>query len=146
MMLETITFRSRRLLAGAAVAALVFTGGPALADTPPDTLVQALAFDDIISLDPGEAFELSTGEITGNTYNMLVKLDINDTTKVVGDIASSWTVSDDGLTYTSGNSITAEDVAWSFQRAVKLNKSPAFIIQQFGLTADNVAEKAKAAD
>jgi peptide/nickel transport system substrate-binding protein len=29
---------------------------------------------------------------------------------------------------------------------VKLNKSPAFIVQQFGLTGDNVGEKAKAAD
>ena len=87
---------------------------------------------------------------------MLVRLDINDTTKVVGGIADSWTVSDDGLTYTfklkpglkfaSGNPITAEDVAWSFERAVKLDKSPAFILQQFGLTGDNVAEKAKAAD
>ncbi len=87
---------------------------------------------------------------------MLVRLDINDTTKVVGGIADSWTVSDDGLTYTfklkpglkfaSGNPITAEDVAFSFERAVKLNKSPAFILQQFGLTGDNVTEKAKAAD
>ena len=87
---------------------------------------------------------------------MLVRLDPSDTTKVVGGIAESWTVSDDGLTYTfklkpgitfaSGNPITADDVAWSFERAVKLNKSPAFIIQQFGLTGENVAEKAKAAD
>ncbi len=87
---------------------------------------------------------------------MLVRLDVNDTTKVVGALAESWTVSDDGLTYTfklkpnltfaSGNPITAEDVAWSFERAVKLNKTPAFIIQQFGLTADNVTEKAKATD
>src|SRR5262249_26263603 len=100
--------------------------------------------------------ELSTGEITGNTYDMLVRLDINDTTKVVGDVADSWTVSDDGLIYTfklkpglkfaSGNPITAGDVAWSFERAVKLNKSPAFILQQFGLSNDNVAEKAKATD
>lgn len=65
-------------------------------------------------------------------------------------------MSDDGLTYTfklksglkfaSGNPVTAEDVAWSFERAVKLDKSPAFILTQFGLTGDNVTEKAKAAD
>jgi peptide/nickel transport system substrate-binding protein len=87
---------------------------------------------------------------------MLVRLDVDDTTKVVGGVAESWTVSDDGMTYTfkikpdlkfaSGNPITAEDVAWSFERAVKLNKSPAFILQQFGLTGDNVTEKAKATD
>ncbi len=156
MMLETLTLRPRSLLVGAAFSAFVFAGAPAIADTPPDTLVQAWAIDDIISLDPAEAFEISTGEITGNTYDMLVRLDANDTTKVIGGIADSWTVSDDGLTYTfklkpgitfaSGNPITADDVAWSFERAVKLNKSPAFIIQQFGLTGDNVAEKAKAAD
>ncbi len=150
-----LTFRSRRMLAGAALSALLLAS-PALADTPADTLVQAWAIDDIISMDPGEAFEISTGEITGNTYDMLVRLDLNDTTKVVGGVAESWTVSDDGLTYTfklkpglafaSGNPITAEDVAWSFERAVKLNKSPAFILQQFGLTGDNVGEKAKAAD
>ena len=154
MMMHKIALRSRTLLTGAALAALVYAGAPALADTPPDTLVQAWAIDDIISLDPAEAFELSTGEITGNTYDMLVRLDAKDTTKVVGGIAESWTVSDDALTYTfklkpglkfaSGNPISAEDVAWSFERAVKLNKSPAFIIQQFGLTGDNVAEKAKA--
>jgi peptide/nickel transport system substrate-binding protein len=155
MLMEKMTFRSRVWLAGAALSAMLLAG-PALADTPADTLVQAWAIDDMISLDPAEAFELSTGEITGNTYDMLVRLDANDTTKVIGGIAESWTVSDDGLTYTfklkpdlkfaSGNPITAEDVAWSFERAVKLNKSPAFIIQQFGLSGDNVAEKAKATD
>ena len=88
--------------------------------------------------------------------SLLVRLDINDTVQGQGDLADSWTVSDDGLTYTfklkpglkfaSGNPITAEDVAWSFERAVKLDKSPAFILTQFGLTGDNVTEKAKAAD
>ncbi|MCC2689557.1 MAG: transporter substrate-binding protein, partial [Rhizobiaceae bacterium] len=155
MKMEMLTFRSRRLLAGAALSAMLLAA-PALAETPADTLVQAWAMDDIITMDPGEAFEISAGEITGNTYDMLVRLDLNDTTNVVGGIAESWTVSDDGLTYTfklkpgltfaSGNPITAEDVAWSFERAVKLNKSPAFILQQFGLTGDNVGEKARAAD
>jgi peptide/nickel transport system substrate-binding protein len=156
MMLGNLSSRSRGLLLGAAFSALVLSGAPVFADTPPDTLVEAWAIDDVISLDPAEAFELTTGEITGNTYDMLVRLDANDTTKVIAGVADSWTVSDDGLTYTfklkpgitfaSGNPITAEDVAWSFERAVKLNKSPAFIIQQFGLNNDNVSEKAKAAD
>ncbi|WP_353645844.1 ABC transporter substrate-binding protein [Mesorhizobium sp. WSM2239] len=155
-MMGKINGRFRVLLAGAALSALVFAGAPAHAATPADTLVLAWAIDDIITMDPGEAFEISAGEITGNTYDMLVRLDINDTTKVVGGVAESWEVSDDGLTYTfklkpdlkfaSGNPITAEDVAWSFERAVKLNKSPAFILQQFGLTGDNVTEKAKAVD
>ncbi len=42
--------------------------------------------------------------------------------------------------------MTAEDVAYSFERAVKLDKSPAFLLTQFGLKGDNVTEKAKAVD
>ena len=52
------------------------------------------------------------------------------------------TVSPDGLTFTfklrkdakfdSGNPVTANDAAFSLQRVVKLNKTPGFIITQFG--------------
>ncbi|MDG4887391.1 MULTISPECIES: ABC transporter substrate-binding protein [unclassified Mesorhizobium] len=154
MMLERFALRSRGLLAGVAMSALLAV--PAFAVTPADTLVEGFAFDDIISMDPGEAFELSTAEVTGNTYDLLVRLDLSDTSKVKGDLAESWTISDDGLTYTfklkpgmkfaSGNPITAADVAYSFERAIKLDKSPAFIINQFGISGDNVTEKAKAVD
>lgn len=37
-------------------------------------------------------------------------------------------------------------MAWSFERSITLDKSPAFILTQFGLTAKNVAQKAKASD
>jgi peptide/nickel transport system substrate-binding protein len=148
------TFRA--LSAGAALSIMMAAAPVAFAETPKDTLVEGFAIDDIITMDPGEAFELSTAEVTSNTYSLLVRLDMSDTSKVKGDLADSWTVSDDGLTYTfklkpgmkfaSGNPITAEDVAWSFERAVKLDKSPAFIITQFGINGDNVTEKAKATD
>src|SRR5438105_6640676 len=91
----------RRLTAGAAMALIMAAAVPAAyAATPADTLVQAWAIDDIISMDPGEAFEISTAEITANTYSSLVRLDLADTSKVKGDLAESWTVSDDGLTFT----------------------------------------------
>ncbi|MBV2187187.1 MAG: ABC transporter substrate-binding protein [Rhizobium sp.] len=149
--------KTMRLLTSSAAMALLLAAAPqAFAATPADTLVQGWAFDDIITLDPGEAFEISTAELTANTYSKLVNLDMNDTSKVVGELAESWTISEDGMTYTfklkpglkfaSGNPITAEDVAFSFERAVKLDKSPAFLLTQFGLTGDNVTEKAKAAD
>lgn len=148
--------RMRVMTTTAALALLLAGAPPAFAATPADTLVEGWAIDDIITLDPGEAFEISTAEITANSYSKLVNLDLNDTSKVVGELADSWTISDDGLTYTfklkpgvkfaSGNPVTAEDVAFSFERAVKLDKSPAFLLTQFGLTGDNVAEKAKAAD
>ncbi len=158
MTMGKINTRFRPLLAGAAMSLLLVSGGmaPAFAATPADTLVQAWAFDDTITLDPAESFELSPAEFIGNAYDMLVRLDIDDTTKVKPGVAESWEISDDGLTYTfklkpgikfaSGNPLTAEDVAWSFERVVKLDKSPAFILTQFGLTGDNVTEKARAVD
>lgn len=144
---------TRRAIHAASLAALVaaslpFATSPALAATPKDTLVIALAFDDIITLDPAEAFEISAGELMGNTYDRLVRLDTADPAKLVGDVAKGWKVSADGKTYSfelkpglkfaSGNPITAEDVAWSLQRAVLLDKNPAFILTQFGFTKDNV--------
>ncbi|MFB9949412.1 ABC transporter substrate-binding protein [Rhizobium puerariae] len=155
-MIHSLNKRLRVLSTGAALSLLLLTAPHAFAVTPADTLVEGFAIDDIITLDPGEAFELSTAEVTANSYSKLVALDPNDTSKVVGELAESWTVSDDGLTYTfklkpglkfaSGNAITAEDVAFSFERAVKLDKSPAFLLTQFGLTGANITEKAKAAD
>ncbi|MCO5126458.1 MAG: ABC transporter substrate-binding protein, partial [Rhodobacteraceae bacterium] len=50
----------------------------------------------------------------------------------------------DGITFHSGNPLTAEDVAFSLQRVVKLDKSPAFILTQFGFNADNVEEMIRA--
>ena len=144
---------SRRTVHGLLAASLALAYGLAPAATPKDTLVQAFAFDDIISMDPGESFELSAGEILGNTYDRLLRLDVNDPSKVIGDLAKSWTVSADGKTFTfelkpglkfaSGNALTAEDVVWSLQRAVLLDKTPAFILTQFGLKKDVVKDRIK---
>lgn len=134
-----------------AVAALAgftaLTPPTARAETPKDTLVQAWSIDDIISLDPAEVFEFTASEILGNAYQTLVGYDVKDVSKVFGVIAESWKVSDDGKTisfklregmkFASGNPITAADAVFSLQRAVKLNKSPGFIITQFGFTAEN---------
>ena len=126
----------------------------ALAATPKDTLVLALAFDDIITMDPAEAFEISTGEVMGNAYDRLIRFDVGDPSKLYGDVAKSWTVSTDGKTFSfelkpglkfaSGNPLTAEDVAFSLQRAVLLDKTPAFILTQFGLNKANVRDRVKA--
>ena len=155
MRFSTPLLSRRALVALAAFAAVWGVGlAPAGAATPKDTLVVAMGFDDIITMDPGEAFELSAGEIMGNTYDRLVRLDVKDPSKLVADVAKSWTISADGKTFVfelkpgqkfaSGNPLTADDVAFSLQRAVLLDKSPAFILTQFGLSKDNVKDKIKA--
>jgi len=130
--------------------------GGAIAGTPRDTIVVAKQIDQFISLDPAEAFEPGVGEVTGNLYDQLVGYRSATDPTIVGDLAESWSVADDGLTFrftlkpgqafASGNPVTAQDAAWSLQRAVRLNKSPAFILTQFGFTPDNAADRIRAVD
>lgn len=140
---------SLRRIGAVAIAALMLGTAPAalFAATPDDTLVIAAAIDDIVSLDPHEAYEFSGLDYVNNTYDGLVE--INPTTlELEPGLAESWSVAEDGLTYTfkmkagltfsSGNPVRAEDAAYSLQRAVKINKTPAFILNQFGWTAENV--------
>lgn len=132
-----------------AVAAFLVWSAPAtFAATPADTLVIADAIDDIVSIDPHEAFEFSGVDLNNNVYDTLIELDPTKPGELLPGLAESWSVADDGKTYTfkiksgitfsSGNPVTAEDAALSLRRVVKLNKTPSFIITQFGLTPENV--------
>lgn len=139
-----------RRITAATIAALLTGTMPAAvwAATPADTLVVADAIDDIVSIDPHEAFEFSGVDLNNNVYDTLIELDPAKPGELVPGLAESWSVADDGMTYTfkmksgitfsSGNPVTAEDAAMSFRRVVKLNKTPAFILTQFGLTPKNV--------
>jgi peptide/nickel transport system substrate-binding protein len=145
----------RKLVAGLILAAAL-GAAPALAATPKDTLIIAKNIDDIITLDPAETFELSGGEVVKNVYDQLMGYELEDVKKLVPTAAESYTVSDDGRTITfklrpglkfaSGNPVTAEDVAFSFQRVIVLNLTPAFILTQLGWTPDNVTKLVKAVD
>ncbi|TWI38056.1 ABC transporter substrate-binding protein [Paracoccus sulfuroxidans] len=142
-MTQRFTLRAILLASALAVAPA------AMAETPADVLVVAAQIDDIISLDPAQAFEFSGIDVTNNLYDRLVDFDPMDLKAgIKPSLAESWEVSEDGKTITltmregvkfqSGNPVRAEDAAWSLQRAVKLNLSPAFILNQFGFTPENV--------
>jgi len=148
----------RALLAATAASPLAVSLGtaPAFAATPREVVVMAMQIDDVISLDPGESYEFTDNEVCGNVYRKLVLPDETDAAKVVGDLAKSWDISGDGLTFTfhlvddarfaSGKAVTAHDAAFSLQRLVAMDKAPAFIISQFGFTRDNVAKLVRATD
>ena len=141
---------------GLLVAGLLLSTAAARSATPADTLVMAKNIDDMISLDPAECYELTGVEIDSNIYDRIIRNDPKDVTKLVPGAAESWTTSPDGktmtfklrqgLTFTSGNPVTAADAAFSLQRVIKLDKSPAFLIQQLGWTKDNVDAMVKALD
>ncbi|MCB1804731.1 MAG: ABC transporter substrate-binding protein [Candidatus Competibacteraceae bacterium] len=141
----------------AALSALLMLLVPVVhAATPKDTVVIAGAIDDIITLDPAEIFEFSGAEYAGNTYDRLIGYDPEDVSNIFGVVAESWEVGDDGKTYTfkirpgitfaSGNPLTAEDVEFSLHRAIILDQSPAFILTQFGFAPDNLEQTIKATD
>ena len=128
----------------------------ASAATPKDTVVIASQIDDIITMDPGEAYEISAQILLSNVYDRLVRYEAEDLTKIVGGVAQSWEVGKDNKTFTfklragqkfeSGAAVTAEDMAFSLQRVVLMDKTPAFLFTQLGWTKANVKDLIKAVD
>lgn len=127
------------------------------AETPPNMLVMAMRIDDITTADPAQSFEFTGMEMTRNIYSKLVNYDPLDLDAgYQPDLATSWDVSEDGKTITftmregvtfhSGNPVTADDAAYSLRRVIKLNKTPAFILTQFGFTPENVDEMIRVED
>jgi peptide/nickel transport system substrate-binding protein len=145
----------KRLLVGLCLAATMLSA-PALADTPGNTLVVAKAIDDMVTMDPAEIYELSNSEVAVNVYDRLVGLEIGDMKTLVPKAAESWSVSEDGKVFTfklkpglkfhSGNPLTADDVAFSLQRVITLNLTPAYLFQALGWTPENVKDMVKAVD
>jgi peptide/nickel transport system substrate-binding protein len=136
-----------RLLGTAFSLALLLGTSVAQAETPPNVLVVAQSIDDAVSFDPAEGFELTTVQSFNNLYQRLVQSNRQDGTKIEPALAASWTAGSDGRSLTfeladakfsSGNPVRPEDVIFSLTRAVKLNKSPAFILNELGWKADNV--------
>ncbi|KAB0676456.1 ABC transporter substrate-binding protein [Aureimonas leprariae] len=136
------------MAAGSLVLTALLAPVVALADTPPNVLVVAQSIDDAVSFDPAEGFELTTVQAFNNLYQRLVQPNREDGTKIEPALASSWEIGADGrsitfalkpgATFASGNPVRPEDVIFSFARAVKLNKAPAFILNELGWTANSV--------
>ncbi|KKC31409.1 ABC transporter substrate-binding protein [Devosia psychrophila] len=127
----------------------------AYAATPADALVIAQNIDDIVALDPAQAYEFTSGEINTNVYDRLVGYEAEDTTVLAPGLASEW-VADDAAktitftlrdaTFASGNPVRPEDVVFSFNRVITLNLTPAFILTQLGWTPENMADMVSIAD
>lgn len=132
----------------AAVVAVPFSIGNAIAETPAGALVIAQNIDDVVAIDPAQAFEFTSGEMLTNIYDRLVQYDAASPDTLTGGLASSWTTDADkktitfqlreGVTFQSGNPVRTEDVVFSLTRVIKLNLTPAFILAQLGWTAENV--------
>ncbi len=142
---SSIVFAAAILIA-AACAPATSPGGTAAAPSPSpsaggaaSTLVWYADVSDLISLDPAVAYEFSGVLLAHNVYETLVKFEGADLSTIKPSLAQSWDIKDSGanwditfklksgVKFASGNALTADDVVYSFQRAIKLNKSPAFL-------------------
>lgn len=134
-------------LAWCAAVAAAFSVIPAKAESPPDTLVMARNIDAISTFDPAQIGEVVTNEMILNICDSLVGINPEDEAGVIPSVAKDWTVSEDGLKITfnlvdgavfpSGNPVTAQDVAWSMQRVLKLGFGNAATLTEYGFTAEN---------
>jgi peptide/nickel transport system substrate-binding protein len=119
------------------------------------TLVYDSNIDDLITLDPAVAYEFSGVLVVHNVYENLVQFVGADLSNLQPGLAEKWDVKDagdrwdvtfnlrDGVKFASGNPLTADDVVYSLQRVISLNKSPAFLFIDI---AQIKTEDIKAAD
>lgn len=118
-------------------AVLAACGAPAAAPAqkPARFAVYALNSEPLTSWDP--AIEYSNGiHVHNNMYEQLLRYDTN-AKKAMPLLAESFTVSDDGLTYTfnlrkgvkfqNGDEMTAEDVKFSIERTMELGAGASYI-------------------
>jgi peptide/nickel transport system substrate-binding protein len=118
------------------------------AASPPDILVVVQSLDDIVSLDPGAAFELSSIQACGSVYERLVRPDRDQPSILKPSLAASWQIGADGHSldfelapgarFAGGHPVRPEDVVFSLGRAAKLNLSAAVTLNALGWNADNI--------
>jgi peptide/nickel transport system substrate-binding protein len=137
--IELSELSRRRLLgaAGASLASLVLPQA-AFAQQGGRRVLVIASNQDIPNFDPHIATGYSASFLLRNVYDSLVRVESNPP-RPVPSLATSWTVSPDGRTYTfklngaarfhNGKPVTADDVVFSFKRAVRLNKGNAWMIQ-----------------
>jgi len=116
-----------------------------------DTYVVA-TFGSPETLDPALNYETSGAGKIENVYETLIYYDRQDANTVLPQLASDWTISDDGLTYTfnmrpgikfhEGQDMTASDAAYSLQRGMLYGgtASPQWLFYEAFFGVDTFAE------
>jgi ABC-type transport system substrate-binding protein len=116
------------LMTGVATAALLAMAGAALADTPKQGGTMTVTYkDDVSTLDPAIGYDWQNWSMIKSLFSRLLDYKPG-TTELTPDLAESYTVSADGLTYTfklrhgvkfhNGREMNADDVAYSYNRTV----------------------------
>ncbi len=107
--------------------------------TDPDTL-NVLAYGEPDQLDPATCYDARGSLVIQNLYDRLIGYDTPETTVINPRLAETWEISPDGMEYTfylrkdatfhDGSPITADAVKYSFDRVLKMNQPPAWMMAQ----------------
>ncbi|MBR4720046.1 MAG: ABC transporter substrate-binding protein [Lachnospiraceae bacterium] len=105
------------------------------------------------SLDPHKAVAAGTREVLFNVFEGLLKPDENG--ELIPAVAESYTVSDDGLTYTftirngikfhNGNRVTAEDVKYSIEKSAGMTGEESLIAAFSNIKEVSIVDKSTVA-
>lgn len=86
------------------------------------------------SLDPARGYNQTTSIIHQAVYESLVTFPADSAAEILPSLATDWTISEDGLTYTfnlnpaaifsNGDPVTADDVVFSFNRMINVQGQP----------------------
>jgi oligopeptide transport system substrate-binding protein len=118
----------RLLISAAAVLAMAIAAPAAFAAAPKQGGAATITFNnDLTTLDPQVGYDWQNWSVIKSIFDGLMDYKPG-TTELEPDLAESYTVSDDGLTYTfklrdgvkfhNGRAMTSADVKYSFERAV----------------------------
>ena len=96
-----------------------------------DTDIVVAMGADIVTCDPANQNDTTSSVFMNHVYNTL--MEVNDDGELVGDLAESYEVSEDGMSYTfklyenacfsNGDPVTAEDVKFTYERAMESAKT-----------------------
>jgi peptide/nickel transport system substrate-binding protein len=121
----------RRALLAVAVGSLILAGAAGVHAAPPPRrggVLLAVIGADAPTLDPHQEGTFATLQVVAPLYSTLLQIDPYNYPKVVGDVATDWTISPDGLTYTfkirsdirfhDSSPLTAADVKATYDKIV----------------------------
>lgn len=145
----------RKLMTSAALALVMYgSSGAAFAATPADMLVIGTSIPR--TFDPADINARVASELVTNAYDTLVMTTPGDIATLKPMLATQWTVSADGklltftlregVTFQSGNPLTAEDAAWSLRRVIKMGRVGSTDFAPWGFTAETVDSLIRAVD
>lgn len=108
--------------------------GRVFAQTRKNTLVLGIDISDTITLDPARLAQYTSPMTVSAAYDSLVTMKPGEYTTIAPALATKWARTPDGkgwrftlrdgVKFSTGNPMTAEDVKWSFDRVINLGDQP----------------------